>query len=87
MKITATSSILPVRHLDGPFMCHLVVPHHGGKAGKINAKLTIGVPGKAVVSTEANCYGHPFNEVCKKICHMGFTWLRTDYLGNVELHL
>ena len=69
------------------YICHLVVPHHGGEAGKNDGKFSLGIPGKAIISTGKNSYGHPFNEVRKKICDMGFEWVRTDYSGDVRITL
>lgn len=53
-----SDSILP--HLNYPNEHHLVVPHHGGKAGLYKYNIPTSIqPGKAIISVGLNSYGHP----------------------------
>lgn len=74
--------------LGGGHACHMVVPHHGGNAGKINNSYFFEVPGKALVSTGKNNYGHPFECVRTEMCDMGFQWIRVDFSkGDIKIIL
>lgn len=62
---------------------NIITPHHGGEAGKLDRFIgKIPMVNKAVTSTGKNSYGHPKDENRKTLAKMGFTWLRTDYVGN-----
>lgn len=53
--------ILP--HLNFKHRHHLVVPHHGGNAGKYIYEIPKNViPGKAIISSGKNNYGHPLTK-------------------------
>jgi beta-lactamase superfamily II metal-dependent hydrolase len=68
---------------------NIVTPHHGGKAGKIPTEIEGKIlPKLAITSTGNNNYGHPKEEIRKKLLKIGFKWLRTDIAGkDVEVIL
>lgn len=71
-----STCVLP--HLS-PLGCHnLVVPHHGGAAGKIVYSGTTASLGIAAVSVGHNSYGHPNPGTLKKLTALGFQVERTD---------
>ena len=59
---------------------HLVVPHHGGKAGTIPPLTQPVIYGRAIVSVGKNQWGHPISYVRNTLTKR-FTWERTDYVG------
>lgn len=74
--------------LEMQSICHIVVPHHGGNAGKIEKSYSLSSPGQAIVSTGKNNYGHPLEYVRAAICNMGFKWIRVDYSkGDIKITL
>jgi hypothetical protein len=77
-----------------PFMNYasrhvLVVPHHGGDAGKFNYDLSYkNLPGAAVISTGVNNYGHPKQKNINLLRALGFTILNTNVVdGDVAVKL
>ncbi|WP_336734607.1 hypothetical protein [Chryseobacterium sp. VD8] len=53
--------ILP--HLNFKHQHHLVVPHHGGNAGKYIYEIPKNaIPGRAIISSGKNSYGHPLTK-------------------------
>ena len=60
---------------------YLVVPHHGGNAGKFEYKLKgLNIPQYAVVSVGKNSYGHPVSEHLQHLRDLGFKILQTNNL-------
>ncbi len=60
---------------------YLVVPHHGGNAGKFEYKLKrINTPQTAIVSVGKNSYGHPISEHLQHLRDIGFKILQTNSL-------
>lgn len=58
---------------------YLVVPHHGGKAGKFKYNLTnLVTPKTAIVSVGKNSYGHPKHKNLQDLSDMGFKILQTN---------
>ncbi len=60
---------------------HIVVPHHGGKAGRMPHNLFSNPSypaGKALVSTGYNHYHHPLPAVQKAFTSHHFDWISTD---------
>ena len=75
-----------------PLPCHVVVPHHGGRAGAIKATYSLTTssiqPGLAVISTGPNYYSHPFPWVEAALSGLGLQVARVDTLGrDVSLNL
>ncbi len=67
---------------------NMVVPHHGGHAGKIRIPQNLFSVGLGVISTGKNHYGHPLNENRIALSKIGFKLLRTDYKGkDIEIEL
>jgi beta-lactamase superfamily II metal-dependent hydrolase len=57
-----------LHHLDYKHKHHLVVPHHGGKAGKYIYNLPRNVtPDKAIISVGPNNYGHPLQNYTRAL--------------------
>lgn len=62
---------------------YLVVPHHGGKAGKFVYDLNNGVePHTAIISVGKNSYGHPLEKYIRKLKATGFKVKQTRFLGS-----
>ena len=60
---------------------YLVVPHHGGNAGKFVYNLKkIKAPQSAIVSVGKNSYGHPISEHLQHLRDIGFKILQTNSL-------
>lgn len=60
---------------------YLVVPHHGGNAGKFEYNLKkIKSPQSAIVSVGRNSYGHPISEHLQNLRDLGFKVLQTNSL-------
>lgn len=70
-------------HLNYPHKHCLVVPHHGGDAGKytysIPSKLTVD---RAIISVGANSYGHPFAKYIGGLKTTGFRVEQTNIANN-----
>lgn len=68
---------------------YLVVPHHGGKAGKFEYNLKkIKFPQSAIVSVGRNNYGHPRSEYLENLQNLGFKILQTKFLNqDIEIEL
>ncbi|WP_343626564.1 hypothetical protein [Flavobacterium lindanitolerans] len=65
-------------HLNYPNEHHLVVPHHGGKAGPYKYNLpTLIQPGKAIISVGLNNYGHPLRTYRDSLKLTGFRICQT----------
>lgn len=61
----------------------LVVPHHGGRAGKYSYNIPAGVsPDKAIISVGVNPYGHPYPSYVNALKANGFLVQRTNRQGN-----
>lgn len=79
--------ILPT--LNKPHSHYLVVPHHGGKAGKFEYLLSPYVKTQlAIISVGKNIYGHPLEENITSLRSIGFTVKRTNFsLKDIEIQL
>jgi hypothetical protein len=68
----------------------LIVPHHGGKAGDIDYKLSKNQKVKeAIISVGLNHYGHPNESVITHLKKIGFKICQTRFRGtdiNIELN-
>ena len=74
-------SVLP--HLNFKHKHHLVVPHHGGKAGKYVYKLPKNViPDKAIISVGPNKYKHPLSIYTSALTTDRFSVLKTQKVKN-----
>lgn len=60
---------------------HIVVPHHGGYCGR-TAVQSVANPGKAVISTGSNPYGHPLQTTLTAYRCAGYAILQTDIIGD-----
>lgn len=58
---------------------NIVVPHHGGKCGKINVSHFSINPGIAAISVGKNTYKHPNQATIDKYEDLGFDVKRTDW--------
>lgn len=66
-------------HLNYDHSHHLVVPHHGGKAGKYTYKVpTLVKLDFAIISVGKNRYGHPIEKYISSLKKEGFTTLITN---------
>jgi len=73
--------VLP--HLNFKHNHHLVVPHHGGKAGNYIYNLPKNVtPDKAIISVGKNNYGHPLNNNLRALALNRFSIQKTQTLKN-----
>ena len=61
----------------------LIVPHHGSRYSTSEELLSEASPETAVISVGYNRYGHPTEEVLKRLEEYGVTILRTDELGRI----
>lgn len=79
--------ILP--HLNFKHKHHLVVPHHGGKAGKYIYNLpTHAIPEKAIISVGANRYGHPLPSYIKDLTLGRFKIQKTQTVSkDIQINL
>lgn len=60
----------------------LVVPHHGGKAGRVEYNLRSSQFIKeAIISVGHNYYGHPFDSIIEKLSNIGFKVYQTRFVG------
>lgn len=67
---------------------YLVVPHHGGNAGKFMYNLSMGVkPIVAVISVGKNSYGHPLESYKNALIEKGFKVQQTNFKGDIILYL
>jgi competence protein ComEC len=61
-------------------------PHHGSKTSSTDAFLEVVNPRLVVISVgQDNKFGHPVPEILERYAEHGFTVLRTDQQGTVEL--
>ena len=61
-------------------------PHHGSKTSSTDAFLEAVAPQIVVISAgQDNKFGHPVPEILERYAEHGFTVLRTDQQGTVEL--
>ena len=58
---------------------NIVVPHHGGKCGKINISHSVPNPGIAAISVGKNTYKHPNQATVDNYEDLGFDVKRTDW--------
>lgn len=58
---------------------NVIVPHHGGRCGKINLCRLSGKPGIAVISVGKNTYKHPDQSTIDAYDNLGFDVKRTDW--------
>ena len=65
----------------------LIVGHHGAKDACSKEILREAGGMLAVVSVGYNTYGHPAEETLERLHHFGYTVMRTDLDGNVEIAL
>lgn len=63
---------------------YIKVNHHGSKNGLSQKLLDVTNPNTAVISVGKNSYGHPHEEVIKKLSDKGIKILRTDLLGDID---
>lgn len=63
----------------------LKVSHHGSKYSTSNEFLKKIQPELAIISVGKNPFGHPTNEVIKRIRELGIGILRTDEQGEIEV--
>lgn len=63
----------------------LKVAHHGSKYSTSEEFLKQAQPELAVISVGKNRFGHPTNEVIKRIRELGIRLLRTDQEGEIEI--
>ena len=68
-------------------LIHVVVPHHGGKANKLNSLNTSNKAGDAVISVGVNTNGHPCSKTIKNYIREGFSVKRTDIIGDYKVSL
>lgn len=62
---------------------NLVVPHHGGKAGKYSYRIPGGVKlNKAVISVGANPYRHPLESYVNALRNSGFVIRQTNLVSD-----
>lgn len=67
---------------------YLIVPHHGGKAGKFIYNIHTGVkPIEAVISVGKNSYGHPLEIYKNALIKKGFSIQQTNFKGDIILYL
>lgn len=67
---------------------YLVVPHHGGNAGKLIYQLgRRAKPAQAIISVGSNSYGHPFENNKEGLRKLGFKVQQTMYSGEVKIKL
>lgn len=65
----------------------LVVGHHGSKDASSERLLAEIGGGKAIISAGKNSYGLPAEETLERLARFGYTVLRTDLDGDVELRV
>lgn len=70
-----------IPNIDTNHSHHLVVPHHGGKAGKFKYDFKNLRLGKAVISVGKNTYGHPLHDVKDSLRKIKFNTLQTNHVG------
>ena len=58
---------------------NIVVPHHGGKCGKINISHSVLNPGIAAISVGKNTYKHPDQTTIDNYEYLKFDVKRTDW--------
>lgn len=77
--------ILP--HLNYRHRHNLVVPHHGGKAGKYSYKIpSLATANQAIVSVGANSYGHPLSNYITLLNQSGFR-VRLTKIANNDIRI
>ena len=62
--------ILP--HLQYPHTHHLVVPHHGGEAGKFKYDFKMMRPANAIISVGVNSFNHPKHQNINSLSNLRF---------------
>ncbi len=79
--------VLP--HISYPGKHYLVVPHHGGNAGKFSYELKSKTKiTSAIISVGKNSYGHPFKRNTDNLHRIGFTILKTNVLeSDIEVDM
>lgn len=78
--IDISNSILP--HLNTKNIHNIVVPHHGGNAGKYLYNIPNNTAGKAIISVGRNIHKHPFDHYIKALEKSGFKVLQTKNSSN-----
>lgn len=72
--------------LNYPSKHYLVVPHHGGKAGKFEYNMSKNLtPKLAIISVGKNSYGHPFKKYIDELHSKKFNTRRTNIHGKDEI--
>ena len=67
---------------------YLIVPHHGGKAGKFIYNIHTGVkPIEAIISVGRNSYGHPLEIYKNALIKKGFSVQQTNFKGDITFYL
>ena len=64
----------------------LIVGHHGSKYSTSEELLNEAEPDKAVISVGYNNYGHPTDEVLKRLTEHGVEIYRTDESGRIVIN-
>jgi len=75
-----SNSILPL--LNTKKINNIVVPHHGGNAGKYLYDIPNNSAGKAIISVGRNIHKHPFEHYIKALEKSGFKILQTKNSSN-----
>ena len=71
--------------LTYPSKHYLVVPHHGGKAGKFEYNMSKNLtPKLAIISVGKNSYGHPFKRYTNELHNKKFSIRKTNDFGKDE---
>ena len=79
--------VLP--YIGYPGRHYLVVPHHGGNAGKFSYEVESKAKmASAIISVGKNPYGHPFKKNTDSLNRLGFSILKTNILrSDIEVDM
>jgi hypothetical protein len=86
---TARGLVLGEAYIGYSGKHYLVVPHHGGNAGKFTYELeTKTKVTSAVISVGKNPYGHPLKRNMDSLRRLGFTLLKTNtHENDIEIDM
>ena len=77
-----------LNHINYDHNHYLVVPHHGGNAGKFIYELKQAKPNDAIISVGTNTYKHPSQQNRDKLREMGFKKIKlTSEIKDIEVNL
>ena len=80
----ALGELMLLREHDLPQLDLLIAGHHGSSGSTGEALLAATKPENAIISVgEDNRYGHPSDQVLKRLAAVGCTVFRTDLHGTV----